>query len=75
MTFVGAFGKEYVFACADGTSNETSSDVARAREPQLKILRDRRVLVIDESNQVAISIAGLNGYDMVSSRLKVVSHT
>ena len=75
MTFVGAFGNENVFACAVGTSNETSSDVARAREPQLKILRDRRVLVIDESNQVAISIAGLNGYDMVSSRLKVVSHT
>ena len=49
MTFVGAFGKEYVFACAEGTSNETSSDVARASEPQLKILRDERVLFISAS--------------------------
>ena len=49
MTFVGAFGNENVFACAEGTSNETSSDVARAREPQLKILRDERVLVIGAS--------------------------
>jgi hypothetical protein len=46
VTFVGAFGNENVFACAEGTSNETSSDVARAREPQLKILRDERVLFI-----------------------------
>jgi hypothetical protein len=68
VTFVGAFGKENVFACADGTSNETSSDVARASEPQLKILRDERVLVIGESNQQPISIARLNGYDMVSKR-------
>jgi hypothetical protein len=57
-----------VFACAVGTSNETSSDVARASEPQLKILRDERVLVIGESNQQSISISLLNGYDMVSSR-------
>jgi hypothetical protein len=49
VTFVGAFGSEYVAACADGTSNETSSDVARAREPQLKILRDVRVLFISAS--------------------------
>jgi hypothetical protein len=46
VTFVGALGNEYVFACADGTSNETSKDVARAREPRLKILRDERVLFI-----------------------------
>jgi hypothetical protein len=59
---------EKVFACADGTSNETSSDEARASEPQLKILRDERVLVIGESNQQPISIARLNGYDMVSKR-------
>ena len=57
-----------MFACAVGTSNETSSDVARASEPQLKILRDERVLVIGESNQQPISIARLNGYDMVSKR-------
>jgi hypothetical protein len=49
VTFVGALGNEYVFACADGTSNETSSDVARAREPRLKILRDERVLFIGAS--------------------------
>ena len=59
---------EKVFACADGASNETSSDVARASEPQLKTLRDERVLVIGESNQQSISISLLNGYDMVSSR-------
>ncbi len=51
MTFVGAFGNEYVFACADGTSNETSSDVARASEPKLKILRVERVVFIKTSNQ------------------------
>jgi hypothetical protein len=38
-----------VFACAAGASNETSSDVARAKEPQLKILREVRVLVIGAS--------------------------
>jgi hypothetical protein len=68
VTFVGAFGNENVFACAEGTSNETSNDVARASEPQLKILRDERVLVIGESNQQSISISLLNGYDMVSRR-------
>jgi hypothetical protein len=68
VTFVGAFGNENVFACAEGTSNETSNDVARASEPQLKILCDERVLVIGESNQQSISISLLNGYDMVSSR-------
>jgi hypothetical protein len=68
VTFVGALGNEYVFACADGTSNETSSDVARANEPQLKILRDERVLFIPVSNQEQISIAHLNGYDMIASR-------
>ncbi len=49
MTFVGAFGNASVFACAEGTSNESSSDVARAREPQLKILREVRVLFIGAS--------------------------
>ena len=71
MTFVGAFGNENVFACAVGTSNETSSDVARASEPQLKILRGERVFFICQSNQVEIQIACLNGYGMASSRLKV----
>jgi hypothetical protein len=68
VTFVGAFGNEYVFACADGTSSETSSDVARASEPRLKILRDERVLFISVSNQSAFSIAHLLGYDMVARR-------
>jgi hypothetical protein len=49
VTFVGAFGEEYVFACAEGTSIETSSDVARAKEPQLKILRELRVFFIGAS--------------------------
>lgn len=71
MTFVGAFGNENVFACAVGTSNETSSDVARANEPMLKILRGERVFFIHQSNQVDIQIACLNGYGMASSRLKV----
>jgi hypothetical protein len=44
VTYVGALGSEYVAACADGTSNETSSDIARAIEPRLKILRVERVL-------------------------------
>jgi len=44
VTFVGAFGSENVFACAVGTSSETSSDVARAIVPRLKILRVKRVL-------------------------------
>jgi hypothetical protein len=57
-----------VFACADGTSNETSSDVARAREPRLKILRDERVLFMSVSNQSRFLIAHLNGYDMVAGR-------
>jgi hypothetical protein len=49
VTFVGAFGEEYVFAWAVGTTSETSSDVARAKEPQLKILRELRVLFIGAS--------------------------
>ena len=57
-----------MFACADGTSNETSSDVARASEPRLKILREKRVLFICVSNQSEFSIAHLNGYDMVARR-------
>jgi len=40
-----------VFACAVGTSNETSSDVARANVPRLKILRFERVVFIKASNQ------------------------
>jgi hypothetical protein len=68
VTFVGAFGSEYVAACADGTSNETSSDEARASAPQLKILRDERVLFIPLSNQGDFSIAPLNGYDMIAGR-------
>jgi hypothetical protein len=68
VTFVGAFGSEYVAACAVGASNETSSDVARANVPQLKILRDERVLFIVESNQREYLIPCLNGYDMVSRR-------
>ena len=51
MTFVGAFGSENVFACAVGTSNETSSDVARANVPRLKILRVWRVLFMEGVNQ------------------------
>jgi hypothetical protein len=51
VTFVGALGSEYVTACAVGTTKETSSDVARASEPKLKILRDERVLFMPESNQ------------------------
>jgi hypothetical protein len=51
-----------------GASNETSSDVARANVPQLKILRDERVLFIVESNQREYLIPCLNGYDMVSRR-------
>ena len=66
MTLVGALGSEYVFACAVGTSNETSSDVARANVPKLKILRDERVLFMVEFNQRSYSISHLNGYDMVS---------
>ena len=42
-------GAEYVFACAAGASNETRSDVARAKEPKLKNLRDVRVLFIGAS--------------------------
>jgi hypothetical protein len=68
VTFVGAFGSEYVAACAVGTSNETSSDVARARLPKLKNLRDERVLFMALSKQDGFSIAPLNGYDMVSRR-------
>ena len=68
MTLVGAFGSEYVTACAVGTSNETSSDVARVNVPQLKILRDERVLSMGLSKQDTFSIAHLNGYDMVSRR-------
>jgi len=66
VTFVGAFGSEYVAACAVGTTSETSRDVARAKEPQLKILRDERVLFIIESNQSRLPTAQLDGYDMVA---------
>jgi hypothetical protein len=51
-----------------GASNETSSDVARANVPQLKILRDERVLFIVESKQREFSTLHINGYDMVSRR-------
>ena len=62
-----------MFACADGTSSETSSDVARASEPKLKILRVERVLFMSESNQQQIPIARSEGYDMVARRLKVIN--
>ena len=57
-----------MFACAVGASSDTRSDVARASEPRLKILRDERVLFICVSNQSEFSIAHLNGYDMVARR-------
>ena len=68
MTFVGAFGSEYVAPCAVGVTSETSNDVAKAIEPQLKNLRAVRVLFMGESNQSEISIAHLNGYDMIAGR-------
>jgi hypothetical protein len=46
VTVRGAFGKEYVAACAVGTSTETSSDDAKASVPQLKIFFDVRVFFI-----------------------------
>ena len=49
MTFVGAFGSEYVAPCAVGVTNEISNDAARASEPQLKIVRGVRVLFIGAS--------------------------
>jgi hypothetical protein len=55
VTYVGALGSEYVAACADGTSNETSSDIARAIEPRLKILRVERVLFMGRVNQNQVS--------------------
>ena len=55
-----------MFACAVGISIDTRSDVARASEPQLKILRDERVLFISVSNQSQFLIAHLNGYDMIA---------
>ena len=69
MTFVGAFGSEYVAPCAVGVTNETSNDVARAIEPQLKNLRAVRVLFMAESNQRIFFGALSKGYDMVSHRL------
>jgi hypothetical protein len=56
VTFVGAFGSEYVAPCAVGVTNEISNDAARASEPQLKIFRDVRVLFMAESKQRGISV-------------------
>ena len=42
VTEAGAFGNEYVFACAEGTNIDRSKDAARAREPKPRdlFLRD-----------------------------------
>jgi hypothetical protein len=44
VTFVGAHGSEYVFACAVGATSETRSVVARASEPRLENFLRLRVL-------------------------------
>jgi hypothetical protein len=69
VTFVGAFGSEYVAPCAVGVTSETSSDVTRASEPRPKILRVERVLFMEEFNQPFVSEAISVGYRMVTYRL------
>ena len=66
MTFVGAFGSEYVAPCAVGVTNETSNDVARAIEPQLKNLRAVRVLFIGASYEIKISNHYFFDYETVA---------
>jgi hypothetical protein len=48
VTFVGAPGSEYVFACAVGATSETSSVEAKASEPRLMIFLTLRVVFIPE---------------------------
>ena len=67
MTLVGAFGREYVFACAVGISNETNNAIAVASAPKPVNFLEIRVCFMALSKQYSISLTCLLGNDMVTA--------
>ena len=67
MTLVGALGREYVFACAVGISNETNNAMAVASAPKPVNFLELWVCFMALSKQYSISLKCYLGNDMITA--------
>jgi hypothetical protein len=67
VTSVGAFGSEYVAACAVGISRETNKVMAVASAPKPVNFLDERVLFMAVSKHYSIPLKCFLGNEMINT--------